>query len=184
MINNLKPSIGTKIINIIEKNILEVLIINNNDIKYDFPINNHIIGAKLTLIKMINSLPTNSLLLNFIEDSVNLKYGLNAKIENNNLTPFYKFSWDELLPSLKVFKSNVNYNNPALINNLKLEPEPEITFNLQGGTYVFSLNTTNEIYIGSAACFSERIVQHKNQFRGHGDRALHKLTSNNQKDLN
>ena len=92
--NNLNFSVGQKIINIIEQNILEVILINNGmkSNKSDLPMTHHINNARNTLIKMIDSLPTNSLLFNFIEDSVKLNYSLNAKIKDNNITPLYEFS--------------------------------------------------------------------------------------------
>ena len=54
---------------------------------------------------------------------------------------------------------------------------------MQGGTYLFKLKSTNEIYIGSTACFRKRIEGHKQQFKGHCAGTLHKLTSNKQEDL-
>lgn len=115
--------------------------------------------ARKTLIIMIDSIPSDHILIVFIKESIFTPFRLNASVSDNKLLPNNSQPW------VNIDKSNFS--------------------NKEGGTYLFHQSLNNTQYLGSAANFSDRIQLHEMQFRPNSGlaRSLHKQELNNQSTL-
>lgn len=155
--NNLPKSLsfGENSLNLIDFNISKVLLGQINE-------NNHQQNARRTLIKMLNSLPTDHILISFTEESLSIAYKLNAKCVNGTLIYNKSYNW------LDLKKEKLDILDPNL-----------------AGTYSFTQSLTGRFYIGSTANFKDRINSHMGQFKSteRMGKALHKLEKDNQESL-
>lgn len=122
-----------------------------------FPNNNHIQKARETLIHLLDSLPEENIISAFIVKNIDKSFKFNANVVNGKLVANVIYNWLNL--DIKSFSYS------------------------EGGTYLFTQNLDGSQYIGSAACFRDRIEQHCKQFRGVLPKSLHIQEKNKQKTL-
>lgn len=140
------------------RNVIEIIESNISKVLLvKMPINKHIIKARETLIYMIDNLPEDNFIYPFVMKNINENFIFNAKVLNGKLIPNQTLSWINIDP----YSLPIHY----------------------GGTYIFHQKLTGHEYIGSAACHSDRVDQHKSQFKGTLPRALHVLEKDNQETL-
>jgi hypothetical protein len=138
---------GNFVVSVLESYIKTVLI-------GAMPLNRHITYAKETLILMIDSLPEDGVLFNFISENINTLFKLNAEVLDHKIN-VQKDPWLEI--------SKFKYS----------------LFEQEGRTYLFTqlkngaaepatacqLAARATEYEGSAANYRDRIGLHKMQFR-------------------
>lgn len=106
---------------------------------------------------MVNSLPSDDQVLNFLKDKMTIDYEILASVKDGKLIPLKEHDW---------LKLNL-INLPSLY----------------GGTYIFKQEADNSCYIGSTISHALRAIDHRDHFGGDSPSPFYLRVINSQNTL-